>query len=61
MSVFAVFQGTLERQLCDPQILIPDLSKPEVRASTSANTGELQQPNDEVACFPSWKHQETSF
>lgn len=26
-----VFQETLEKQLCDPQVLIPDLSKPEVR------------------------------
>lgn len=27
------FQETLERQLSDPQVLTPDLSKPEVRAS----------------------------
>lgn len=61
MPVIAVFQGTLERQLCDPQILIPDLSKPEVRASTAPNTREIQQPNNEVTCFPNAKHQKTSF
>lgn len=34
LSAFAlrfVLQETLERQLCDPQVLIPDFSKPEVR------------------------------
>lgn len=25
-----VFQETIEKQLCDPQVLTPDFSKPEV-------------------------------
>lgn len=40
MSIIAVFQETLEKQLCDPRILTPDLSKPEVRTSMSPNTRE---------------------
>lgn len=32
LCVSAVFQETLEKQLCDPQFLTPDFSKPEVSA-----------------------------
>lgn len=39
-----LFQETLERQLCDPRVLTPDFSKPEVRENYEAcilQRGEL--------------------